>query len=117
MAGKSKQRGMSIWVLIYILATLGGVGAMAMQAFPSFVEYQAVKKAVKKASDGNTVAEVRAAFDRAAEVDDIKSITGKDLEITKQGDRVVVAFSYQKEYQMFGPAWLTLKYAGNSSEK
>ena len=117
MAGKSRQKGMSIWVLIYILATLGGVGAIAMQAFPSFVEYQAVRKAVAKAKDGATVVEVRNVFDRAAEVDNISSIKGKDLEVTKMGDRVVVAFSYEKEFQIFGPAWLTLKYAGNSNEK
>lgn len=117
MAGKSRQRGMSIWVVIYILATLGGVGAVAMQAFPSFVEYQAVRKAIMKAKEGATVVEVRNIFDRAAEVDSITTVSGKDLEVTKMGDKVVVGFAYQKEFHLLGPAWLTLKYAGNSNDK
>ena len=49
-----------------------------------------------------------------AQVDDIKSISGKDLEVTKEGDKVVVSFSYQREIHLVGPGWLTLKYAGRS---
>ena len=114
MAGKNRQRGMSVLVLIFILAVLGVVGAMAMQAMPSMLEYQAALKAINKAKDESTVQGVRAAFDRAAQIDDIKSISGKDLEVTKEGDKVVVSFNYQKEFHMFGPAWLTLKYQGSS---
>jgi hypothetical protein len=47
-------------------------------------------------------------------IDDFKAITGKDLEITKEGDRVVVSFAYEREIHLVGPGWLTLKYAGNS---
>jgi sensor histidine kinase regulating citrate/malate metabolism len=114
MAGKSRQAGMSIFTVIFIMAVLGAVGAMVLQAFPSIVEYQAALRAINKAKDEATVGAVRAAFDRSAQVDDIKSITGKDLEISKVGDQVVVSFAYQKEFHMFGPAWLTLKYAGQS---
>ncbi|TNF57337.1 MAG: DUF4845 domain-containing protein, partial [Burkholderiales bacterium] len=39
---------------------------------------------------------------------------GKDLEITKQGDRVVVAFDYSREIPLFGPAYLVMKYQGRS---
>ena len=31
--------------------------------------------------------------------------------ITKEGDRNVVSFAYNKEIHMFGPAFLLLKYA------
>ncbi|MEA3393729.1 MAG: DUF4845 domain-containing protein, partial [Pseudomonadota bacterium] len=51
---------------------------------------------------------------KAAQIDDIKSISGKDLEVTKEGDTVVVSFAYQREIHLAGPAWLTLKYAGRS---
>ena len=32
--------------------------------------------------------EIRASFDRAAAIDDIASVQGKDLEITKKGDKM-----------------------------
>ena len=114
MAGKSRQRGISFLTLVFILAVLGSVGAVLLQTFPSFLEYQAALKAINKAKDEATVAAVRAAFDRYAQVDDIASIRGRDLEVTKNGDQVVVSFSYQKEFHLFGPAWLLLKYAGTS---
>lgn len=114
MAVKSRQSGMSIVTLIFILAVLAAVGAVALQAFPSVIEYQAALRAINKAKDEGSVASVRAAFDRYADIDSITSIKGKDLEITKNGDQSIVSFAYEKEYHMFGPAWLTLKYAGQS---
>jgi hypothetical protein len=113
MAGRF-QRGISMLTLLFILVVLGGAGAMVLQAFPSMVEYQAALKALNKIKDEGTVQQVRAAFDRAAQIDDIRSISGKDLEVTKNGDQTVVSFAYQKEFHMFGPAWLTLKYEGTS---
>ncbi len=114
MAAKSRQRGISFFTLIFILAVLGGVGAIVMQALPSFLEYQAAIKAINRAKDEVTVAGVRAAFDRAADIDSITSIRGRDLEVTKDGDRVVVSFAYEKQFHMFGPAYLLLKYAATS---
>jgi hypothetical protein len=114
VAGKSRQRGLSFFTLIFILAVLGGVGAMVMQTLPSFLEYQACIKAINKAKDEVTVVAVRDTFDRVAQVDNITSIRGKDLEITKEGDKVVVSFAYQKEFHMFGPAWLLMKYEATS---
>jgi hypothetical protein len=114
MAGKSRQRGASIITIIFFLAVIGAVGAVAMQAIPSVIEYQAALKAIKRASDESTVAGVRAAFDRAANIDNISSINGKDLTVTKEGDQVVVGFAYNKEFHMFGPAFLLLKFVGTS---
>jgi hypothetical protein len=78
------------------------------------IELQNITKAVNRAKDGSTVAEVRTTFDKAAQIDDIKSISGKDLEITKEGDKTVVAFAYTREIHMAGPAFLLLKYNGKS---
>ena len=58
--------------------------------------------------------EVRQIFDRAAQIDDIKSIEGKDLAISKEGDQMLVKFAYNREIHMFGPAFLLLKYTGQS---
>ncbi len=111
---KSKQRGISFLGLIFVGGLLACVGVMAAQVFPTVLEYQAIQKAVNKAREGNSVAEVRSTFDKAAQIDDIKSITAKDLEVTKEGDKVVVGFAYSREIHMAGPAYLLLKYSGRS---
>jgi hypothetical protein len=85
MAGQNKQQG---HFLHHGALHPGGAGPrsalVAAQAFPSVLEYQAALKAINKAKDETTVAEVRAAFDRAAHIDNITSIKGKDLEIAKE---------------------------------
>mgnify|MGYP000216638357 FL=1 len=111
---RSRQRGISFLGLVFVGGVLAVVGVVAAQVFPTFIEYQAVAKAAKKASAGNTVPEVRALFDRAAEVDNITSMKAKDLEVTKDGETIVVKFAYEREIHLAGPAYLTLKYAGQS---
>ena len=111
---RSRQRGISFIGLIFVGSMLAMAGVIAAQVFPTVVEYQAVNKAVKKAATGESVAEVRSLFDKQASVDDIKSIGGKELEVTKEGDKVVVNFAYQREIHLTGPAYLTLKYQGSS---
>lgn len=112
--GAARQRGLSIIGLIFVCGVLAVVGLVAAQAFPTYVEYQAVQKAVEKAKVGGNPAEVRQIFDKAAQVDDIKSITGKDLDVAKIGDKVKVRFAYNKEIHLTGPAYLLIKYAGES---
>jgi sensor histidine kinase regulating citrate/malate metabolism len=114
MAGRKNQRGMSFFTVIFIMAVLAAVGLIAVQAFPSVIEYQAALKAINKAKEGATVAEVRQIFDKAADIDSITALKGRDLEIAKEGDQVVISFAYDKEFHMFGPAWLVLKYRGTS---
>ncbi len=111
---RSAQRGISFIGLLFVGGMLAIFGVVGAQILPTAVEFMAVQKAVQKVSDGQSVAEIRANFDKAATIDDIKSISGKDLDITKEGDKVVVAFSYQREIHLTGPAYLTMKYAGRS---
>lgn len=111
---KSRQSGISFIGVLFVVGLLACLGILGAQAFPTVVEYQAALKAAQKASAGGTVLEVRQIFDKAAQIDDIRSISGKDLEVTKNGDQVVVKFAYNKEIHMFGPAYLLLKYVGQS---
>jgi Tfp pilus assembly major pilin PilA len=111
---KSAQRGISFIGVLFVAGVLAVTGVVAAQVFPTALEYQAIMKAVQKASEGSTVPEVRSIFDKASSIDAISSITGKDLDVTKEGDKVVVSFAYQREIHLAGPAFLTLKYTGRS---
>ena len=111
---RSGQKGISLIGLLFVGGVLAFAGVMLAQAVPTYLEYQAVLKAVDKVKDAGSVVEIRTGFDKAATVDDIKSIGGKDLDIGKENDRVVVKFAYDKEIHIAGPAYLLLKYAGQS---
>lgn len=111
---KKQQRGLTFLGLLVVGILLAFAGVVFAQVVPTYIEFMAVQKAVQKASSGSTVAEVRSMFDKASQIDDIKSVTGKDLEIGKEGDRVVVSFAYTREIPLVGPAYLLLKYEGKS---
>ena len=111
---KSKQRGMSFLGLLFVGGLLAVTGVIGAQIVPTAIEYQAINKAANKAREGSTVPEVRAIFDRAAAIDNIESVRGKDLEVTKNGDKIVVSFAYQREIHLAGPGYLTLKYSGRT---
>jgi Domain of unknown function (DUF4845) len=111
---KSRQRGLSFLGLLVIGGLLAVVGVLTAQVVPTVMEYRAVVSAANKASGGNSVAEIRSLFNKAVAVDDIKSITGKEIEISKEGDKIIVSFAYQREIHLVGPGYLTLKYSGSS---
>lgn len=112
---KARQRGISFIGLLFVAVVLACVGVVVAQVIPTLIEYQAILKAANKAKEGTTVPEVRAIFDRAQAIDDFKSVSGADLEVRKNGEKVVVAFAYEREIHLFGPAYLTLKYTGESN--
>ena len=111
---KHQQRGISFIGILFVGGVIACTGIIAAQVFPTLVEFQAITKAASKAAAGNTVPEARSIFDKAAAIDDIKSITGKDLEVTKENEKTVVAFAYTREIHLAGPAFLLLKYNGRS---
>ncbi|MDR7375583.1 Tfp pilus assembly major pilin PilA [Rhodoferax ferrireducens] len=111
---KSKQRGLSFIGLVLTSALIVSVFIVGAKLVPTVIEHQAILKALNKAQGGNTVPEVRAIFDKAATIDDISSVSGKDLEVTKNGEKVVVKVAYNKEIELVGPAYLLIKYTGSS---
>jgi len=112
---KNRQRGISFIGLLFVAVVVACVGLVVAQVVPTLIEYQAILKAANKAKEGSTVPEVRAIFDRAQAIDDFKAVSGSDLDIRKDGEKVVVSFAYDKEIHLFGPAWLLLKYQGQSN--
>ena len=111
---KHHQRGLSLIGLLFFGALAASTFLIAAKAVPTYIEYQSITKAVNKAKEGATVPEIRSIFDRAAQIDDISTISGKDLIVTKEGDKTVVAFAYSREIPLVGPAFLVLKYDGRS---
>ena len=111
---KRQQQGLTFFGLLIVGVLLAYAGVILAQVAPTYIEYLAVQKAVDKAATGSTVAEVRAIFDKAAQIDDIRSIAGRDLTVGKEGDRVVVSFAYAREIHLAGPAHLVMKYEGRS---
>ena len=111
------QRGVTLMGLLFWGGALGFLAIVGMKVLPTINEFMTIQKAVSKIAKegGSTVPEIRTAFERQKEIEyGITSITSKDLNITKENDKVVVSFAYPKEVELFGPVFLLIKYEGRS---
>ena len=110
------RRGVTLFGLLFWAILIGFAAYMLVRAVPTVIEYGTILRTVSAvaATNPSTVPEARAAFDRQKDVDAITSISGKDLTITKENDKVVVAFAYDKQLPIFGPVYLLIKYEGRS---
>lgn len=110
-----QQRGITLIGLVFWAVLISFAALVAMRVFPTVNEYWTILRAVSKIAQSNpaTVGEVRSAFERTKSIEySITSIDGKDLEVTKENDKVVVSFAYDKEIELFAPVFLLIKYRG-----
>ena len=111
------RRGVTLIGLLAWAIVVGFVGYLMVRVVPTVTEFYTIKGVVDRiaASPASTVAEIRGAFEKQRQIDaTITSLVGKELDITKENDRVVISFAYEKEIELFGPVFLLIKYAGRS---
>jgi len=114
-----RQRGMGFAGVLLLLIAIVFVAIIGMKLVPAYIEYFTIKKAVAAITESGelrnaTVADVRKAFDRRANVDDITVIKPADLEITKDGNDIVVGFAYEKKIPLFYNISVLIDFAGSS---
>src|SRR6267154_877431 len=82
------------------------------------IEYLTSRKAIvaiARANSKSTVAEVRYAFQLRSAIDSIDAIGPGDLEVTKEGNDIVVSVAYPKRIPLFGNVSLVIDFAASSN--
>jgi hypothetical protein len=111
------QRGMSLIGLMAWAIIVGFIGYLAVRVLPTMNEFMTIQRAVDRvaAESPATVGEVRKAFDKQKDIEySISSVSGQDLEVTKENEKLVIRFAYDKEIPIVEPVYLLLKYRGRS---
>lgn len=115
--GPTRQRGVTLFGLMFWAIIVGFAALITMRVLPTMNEFFTIRKAIEKVSRDklNTVGEIRQAFDKQKEIEySIHTISGKDLNVTKENDKVVISFAYDKEIELLQPVYLLIKYEGHS---
>ena len=116
-AGPARQRGLSLVSLIFTGVVIVLLLAIGMKSVPALTEYFAIERAVQRvANEGQTVPDIRRAFDRYATIDDIKSIRSTDLDITKDADRIVVSYSYSYSIPLTDNVRIVIDFSGTNRD-
>ena len=110
------QQGLSLMALIFGFAILVIVSIFGMKLVPSYLEFKSAKGAIDALAKagGATPNDIRRQFENRSAVDGITSVKPTDLDITKQGNQVVISFSYRKEVPLFSNVGLYIDYAATS---
>ena len=113
-----RQRGLSLIGLFLVGIIVVALIALGFKVVPAVVEYIAIERAVQKIrNEGSTVRELQAAFDRHATIDDITSISSRDLDITKEGDRIVISYAYAKKVPITDNVSLVIDFSGTTRDR
>jgi hypothetical protein len=116
---RAKQKGLGFAGVLTMLVALVLAAIVALKVVPAYIEFFTIKKAIASMTQSGelrnaSVLDVKRAFERRAQVDDITAIGPNDLEITKEGGEVVIGFAYQKRIELFKNISLLIDFAGSS---
>lgn len=113
------QRGLTLMGMVVACIVIVFVAIGGLKIAPAYIEYFKVKKAIKAVAVANpaaTVGEVRYAFQLRQAIDDIDVIGPKDLEVTKEGNELVVSTAYSKRIPLFGNVNVVIDFTASSNE-
>jgi hypothetical protein len=114
---RSRQTGVSLLALIFVLILVAIVALFGMKTIPSYMEFRAAKaaiEAVARERQGASPGDIRRAFENRATIDDINSVKPADLEVSKDGNAIVISFAYRKEVPLFRNVGLYIDYAATA---
>jgi len=114
----NNQRGVALSGLLFWGFVIAMTAVLGMKVGPEYLTYFKIIKATKAvaASSANkTVPEIRAAFGKYMDVEHVSTITPADLDISKQGNEIVISFGYEKRIPLFYNISLMIDFQGSSS--
>ena len=114
------QRGITLSGLLIGGALLFVVALLGMKVTPAWIEYGKIKESVEATARdtslrGASVAQVREAYGKRVEINQISEVRPKDLEISKDGDQIIIDFAYESRVPLFGNTSLLFEFEGSSS--
>ncbi len=111
------QTGVTLGGLLAIVFIVVIVAIMGLKIAPSYMEYFKIKSAVEaigREKQTATPNDIRKSFDARATIDDISTIKGSDLDITKDGNEVVISTAFRKEIPLFANVGVYIDFAASS---
>ncbi|HQR50865.1 MAG TPA: DUF4845 domain-containing protein [Methylophilaceae bacterium] len=117
-----KQKGFTFWGLVFIVVLVVSAAIVAMKVIPRYTEYFTIKRALVQIGKGNPAEmedrDIRAAFERALDVNDIDIVTKNDIEIIRNANgQTELVVEYPAKVPLVANVSLWLDFRASSDEK
>ncbi|HJV26112.1 MAG TPA: DUF4845 domain-containing protein [Aromatoleum sp.] len=118
---KKKQQGLSPVGVLIVGALLASVLLIGFRTVPAVNEYFAIQKIIKvvasEGDSGASINDLRRSFDRRAQIDDVSTINGTDLDIRKDAGKVVIDAQYARKVPIVANVSLLIDFHATSLGK
>lgn len=117
-----KQAGISLSGFMVVLVGLGLVALLGFKAGPPYMEAATIQKIFKSLAANPELKsaptkDIASAFDRARSIDNVTTVTGADIEVSKDGANLVISASYSVKVPLVSNVSLLLDFAPSSAAK
>ncbi|MDH4284685.1 MAG: DUF4845 domain-containing protein [Gallionellaceae bacterium] len=119
-AAAYRQRGISLSGLLVAAVVLGVVAIFGMKLIPAYMQDAEIKNIFNAVANdpemrAASVREIQIAYSKRAIVANVTAIKMEDVEISKEGDRVLLSASYAVKVPLVGNASLLLEFNPSNS--
>jgi hypothetical protein len=116
-----RQRGMGLLALIFWALVSVFVFMVALKILPVYKENMAIKTTLSAMASDSILQngekwEIRKSFNERADIDDISSVNGGDLEIDKEDGRIVLGIAYSVKTPLFANISLYIDFNESSGK-
>jgi hypothetical protein len=119
-ASMGRQQGITLTGVLVVGLLLLFLASASFKIVPGVIDYFTLLRDAKATAQDPSlqdaaVPEIRRAFEKRIQIDRVTDLTGKDLDISKEGREIVIAFAYSKKIPLFANASLLLDFEGSTS--
>ncbi len=118
---RHQQRGVTFVGMVFIAGLIVFGAIIGIKLVPAYIEYATVVNHLRELARSpearsGTPRDLIAAFNKRAQVDDIRSVTSEDLEVIKDGDQVVLTAAYSTKIKLFGNLSACIDFVATSGK-
>ena len=115
-----RQRGVTFVGMIFIAALIILGAIIALKLVPAYIEYatvvQHLREIARSPEARGSTREIQMLFSKRAQIDNIRVVAADEIEVTRDGNSVVLSASYQTKVKLFGNLSACIDFEARSSK-
>ena len=101
------QKGVTFVGMVFIAGMIIFAAIIGIKLIPAYIEYAGIVNHLRDIARspearGASPRDIQVMFDKRAQIDDIKAVTGQDLDIERDADSLVISARYSTRISLFG---------------
>jgi hypothetical protein len=107
--------------MVLIAGLVVFVAILGIRLVPAYIEYATVTKHLRdiaRAPDARnaTPRDIQVMFSKRAQIDDVKAVSGADIEVVRDGDTVLLTAVYSTKVKLFGNLSACIDFEASSGQ-